>query len=379
MADNSTPIVLELTPSEPAVTAEVLPAPKDAEDLYLEQNPLSEAEQKMADDFSKKIDLRDSAVVLRYGAACQKKIASFSDSALDGVRTGDLGEAGDMIAELAGELREFTAEEEEKGIFRLFRRAVDPITRMKAKYDGVAENIERITGQLEDHQNRLVTDIVMLDKLYERNLSYFKELSMYILAGKKKLQEERNTTLLELKNKAQQTGLSEDAQAYSDYSALCDRFEKKIHDLELTRTISIQMAPQIRLIQNNSALMSEKIQSAINNTIPLWKNQMVIALGIAHSQQALAAQRRVTDMTNEILRKNADMLKTATAETARESERGIVDIETLKYTNEQLIGTLDEVLNIQSEGRRKRLEAEHELIRIESELKNKLLEMKKNT
>ena len=346
----------------------------DAE--YLNQINLSEEELKTVDDFSKTIDLNDSAIVLQYGAACQKKIAEFSDNALEGVRTKDLGETSEMITDLVAELKGFSAEEEEKGFLGLFKKAGNQVTRLKARYDEAEANIDVVTGKLEEHQNQLLKDIVMLDKMYESNLGYFKELTMYIMAGKKKLEEERATTLVEMKKKAEESGLTHDAQAANDYAAMCDRFEKKLHDLELTRTISVQMAPQIRLIQNNDALMSEKIQSTINNTIPLWKNQMVLALGLAHSKQALEAQRAVTDMTNELLKKNADMLKQGTVEIAQESERGIVDIETVAYTNQQLITTLDEVLRIQDEGRAKRQAAENEIIRIETELKNKLLEIR---
>ena len=371
-------ITLELIPSEPVEEVEEAAAAElqaiDAE--YLNQINLSEEELKTVDDFSKTIDLNDSAIVLQYGAACQKKIAEFSDNALEGVRTKDLGETSEMITDLVAELKGFSVEEEEKGFLGLFKKAGNQVTRLKARYDEAEANIDVVTGKLEEHQNQLLKDIVMLDKMYESNLGYFKELTMYIMAGKKKLEEERATTLVEMKKKAEESGLTHDAQAANDYAAMCDRFEKKLHDLELTRTISVQMAPQIRLIQNNDALMSEKIQSTINNTIPLWKNQMVLALGLAHSKQALEAQKAVTDMTNELLRKNADMLKQGTVEIAQESERGIVDIETVAYTNQQLITTLDEVLRIQDEGRAKRQAAENEIIRIETELKNKLLEIR---
>ena len=371
-------ITLELIPSEPVEEVEEAAAAElqaiDAE--YLNQINLSEEELKTVDDFSKTIDLNDSAIVLQYGAACQKKIAEFSDNALEGVRTKDLGETSEMITDLVAELKGFSVEEEEKGFLGLFKKAGNQVTRLKARYDEAEANIDVVTGKLEEHQNQLLKDIVMLDKMYESNLGYFKELTMYIMAGKKKLEEERATTLVEMKKKAEESGLTHDAQAANDYAAMCDRFEKKLHDLELTRTISVQMAPQIRLIQNNDALMSEKIQSTINNTIPLWKNQMVLALGLAHSKQALEAQKAVTDMTNELLKKNADMLKQGTVEIAQESERGIVDIETVAYTNQQLITTLDEVLRIQDEGRAKRQAAENEIIRIETELKNKLLEIR---
>ena len=370
-------ITLELIPSEEPKTEEIaIPALKEIDAEYLNQINLTEEEIKTVDDFSDKIDLKDSAIILQYGAACQKKIAEFSDNALAGVRTKDLGETSDMIADLVAELKGFDATEEEKGFLGLFKKAGSQVTRLKAKYDKAEHNIDMITGKLEDHQNQLLKDIIMLDKMYETNLAYFKELTMYIMAGKKKLEAERATTLPEMKAKAEESGLTHDAQAANDYAAMCDRFEKKLYDLELTRTISVQMAPQIRLIQNNDAVLSEKIQSTINNTIPLWKNQMVLALGLAHSQQALETQRAVTDMTNELLKKNADMLKQGTVEIAQETERGIVDVETIAYTNQQLISTLDEVLRIQDEGREKRRAAENELIRIETELKNKLLEIR---
>ena len=332
----------------------------------------------MVDDFSEKIDLNDSGIVLQYGSAAQKKIADFSDNALEGVRTKDLGEVGNMITDLVAELKGFNIEpEEKKGFFSIFKKAGSGIAKLKTKYDKAEVNVDRITGVLEDHQNQLLTDIVMLDKMYENNLSYFKELTMYILAGKKKLEQERATTLIELEEKAKTSGLAEDAQAANDFANLCDRFEKKLHDLEMTRTISIQMAPQIRLIQNGDTLMAEKIQSTINNTIPLWKNQMVLALGLAHSKAAVEAQREVSDLTNELLKKNAEALKTGTVAIAEESERSIVDIETVRYTNEQLISTLDEVLRIADEGRAKRLAAENEMIMIENELKTKLLDIRK--
>ena len=367
-------ITLELVPT--VETAPAIPLPEEIDAEYLNQINLTEEELKTVDDFSGKIDLNDSAIILQYGAACQKKIAEFSDNALEGVRTKDLGETSDMIADLVAELKGFDVTTEEKGFLGIFKKAGSEVTRLKARYDKAENNIDMITGKLEGHQNQLLKDIIMLDRMYETNLAYFKELTMYIMAGKKKLEAERATTLPQMKAKAEESGLTHDAQATNDYAAMCDRFEKKLHDLELTRTISVQMAPQIRLIQNNDALMSEKIQSTINNTIPLWKNQMVLALGLAHSKEALEAQRAVTDMTNELLKKNADMLKQGTVEIAQESERGIVDVETVAYTNQQLISTLDEVLRIQDEGRAKRKAAEAELIRIETELKNKLLEIR---
>ena len=357
--------------------ADIVPQNGQAQNGQAQQEiVLSPEEQEMVDAFSARIDLRDSAVVLQYGAACQKKIAAFSDSALEGIRTKDLGETGEMITSLVTELRDFSADEERGGIFGLFRRANGRLVRMKAKYEDAQVSIDRIVGELEGHQNRLLEDIVMLDKLYEANLGYFRELTMYIMAGRKKLEQERATTLAELRAKAAQSAQAHDAQTANDFAAMCDRFEKKLHDLELTRTISLQMAPQIRLIQNNHAMLSEKIQSTVSNTIPLWKNQMVLALGMAHSAQAMEAQRAVSDLTNELLRRNADALKQGTTEIAQESERAIVDLETIQYTNEQLISTLDEVLRIQEEGRQKRKEAESELLRMEGELKNKLLEFR---
>ena len=382
MPENKETITLELGVPELTVepTTEIveIPEQKDITAHYLENTKLTEAEQKMVDDFSEKIDLNDSGIVLQYGSAAQKKIADFSDNALEGVRTKDLGEVGNMIVDLVAELKGFNIEpEEKKGFFSIFKKAGSGIAKLKTKYDKAEVNVDRVTGVLEDHQNQLLTDIVMLDKMYENNLSYFKELTMYILAGKKKLEQERATTLIELEEKAKTSGLAEDAQAANDFANLCDRFEKKLHDLEMTRTISIQMAPQIRLIQNGDTLMAEKIQSTINNTIPLWKNQMVLALGLAHSKAAVEAQREVSDLTNELLKKNAEALKTGTVAIAEESERSIVDIETVRYTNEQLISTLNEVLRIADEGRAKRLAAENEMIMIENELKTKLLDIRK--
>lgn len=360
--------------SEEAVPA--VSATKELTEHYLEQQTLSPEEQQQVDAFSEKIDLHDSAIILQYGAACQKKVAAFSDTVLEGVRTKDLGETGEMIANLVTELKGFSAEEEKSGFLGFFKRSGSRIARLKARYDKAETNIDRIVEELEGHQNQLLTDIIMLDKMYEANLTYFKELTMYILAGKKKLDKECNETLPAMQERARLSGQAHDAQAANDYAAMCDRFEKKLYDLELTRTISIQMAPQIRLIQNNDTLMSEKIQSTINNTIPLWKNQMVLSLSMAHSDAAMEAQREVSNMTNELLRKNAETLKAGTVEVVQESERGIVDIETLQHTNEQLIGTLDEILRIQTEGRAKRKTAETELVRIETELKNKLLEIR---
>ncbi len=340
-----------------------------------DESMLSEQEKKMVDDFAAQIDLTNSTVILQYGAGAQKKMADFSESALENVRTKDLGEIGEMLSGVVSELKNFD-EEEEKGFFGFFKKNTNKLNSMKAKYAKAEANINQIIGGLENHMVTLLKDVAMLDKMYEINKGYFKEISMYILAGQKKLAEVRATQLTALIEKAQKSNLPEDAQAANDLAALCDRFEKKLHDLELTRMISIQMAPQLRLVQNNDTLMSEKIQSTIVNTIPLWKSQMVLALGVTHSQQAAQAQREVTDMTNELLRKNAQTLKMATIETAKESERGVVDIETLKATNESLISTLDEVMKIQQEGRQKRREAEVELGRIEEELKQKLLQIR---
>ena len=343
-------------------------------DTEMDESNFTEEEKKMVEEFSETIDLRNSAVVLQYGASSQKKIADFSQSALESVRTKDLGEVGDMITDLVVELKGFSAEPEDKGFLGIFKKAGNSVAKMKAKYDKAEVNVDKICGMLEDHQIQLMKDITMLDKMYDLNLTYFKELTMYIVAGKKKLANERATTLVELQNKAKASNLPQDAQAANDFASQCDRFEKKLHDLELTRVISMQMAPQIRLVQQNSTLLTEKIQSSIVNTIPLWKSQMVLALGIAHSQEAMEAQREVTNMTNELLKKNADMLKQGTIETAKESERGIVDMETLRYTNQQLISTL--VVKIQDQGRQRRREAETELGRIETELKQKLLDIR---
>lgn len=338
---------------------------------------LSPKEQQVVDEFAKKIDLTDSNLILQYGAPLQKKIAGFSDTALDNVRTKDFGETGGMITDLIATLKGFSFDEEKpKGLMGLFKKGQNRIETLQTGYAKVEQNVEKIAAMLEEHQLILLKDISTLDKLYDMNLSYFKELSMYILAGKKKLEQERSTTLAALLDKAALSNLPEDAQAANDYTNLCDRFEKKLSDLELTRMVSIQTAPQIRLLQNNNTLMAEKIQSTIVNTIPLWKSQMVLALGLAHSQQAMQAQRAVSDMTNELLRKNAEMLKTGTVETAREAERGIVDLETLKNTNAMLISTLDEVQQIQAQGREKRRAIETELFGLESELKQKLLDLK---
>ncbi|MEF9946245.1 MAG: toxic anion resistance protein [Lachnospiraceae bacterium] len=348
---------------------DVTPVPTLSLDL------LSEEEQTMVDTFSQQIDLTDSNLVLQYGTGTQKKMADFSEEALENVQTKDLGEIGDLLSDVVGELKSFDAEEEEKGFFGLFKKTSNKIASMKTKYTKAESNINKICESLETHQMQLLKDSAVLDKMYELNLTYFKELSMYILAGKKKIDHVRTVELPSLMSKAQTSGLPEDAQAAKDLESLCNRFEKKVHDLELTRMISIQTAPQIRLIQSNDTMMAEKIQSTIVNTIPLWKSQMVLALGVAHSTQAAQAQREVTDMTNQLLQKNADMLKTATIETAKETERGVVDMETLKSTNESLLSTLDEVMKIQQEGKQKRKEAEVEMNRMENELKTKLLQI----
>ena len=366
-------LTLEPEPEEKK-EPEVVPVPPAPSPSVKEPN-LTPEEQKMVDDFAAKIDLDNSSQILRYGAGAQKKMADFSETALENVRTKDLGEIGDMLSGVVVELRGFEEEEDNKGLFGFLKKSANKTTALKARYDKASVNIERICTALESHQVRLLKDVAMLDKLYDMNKAYFKELSMYLLAGKKKLEQTRSVELPALQEKAARTGLPEDAQAASDLSALCNRFEKKLYDLKLTRTISIQMAPQLRLVQNNDTQMAEKIQSTLMNTIPLWKSQMALSLGIAHSQQALKAQKEVTDMTNMLLRKNAETLKMATIETARESERGIVDMETLRMTNESLISTLDEVMRIQQEGRQKRAEAENELRRIEGDLKNKLLQM----
>lgn len=345
-------------------------------DSAFNENNLTAEEKKMVEDFSQKIDLHNSQAILQYGAGTQKKMADFSENALKNVRTKDMGEVGDMLSGLVVELKSFEITEEDKGILGLFKKSANKVTGLKAKYDKTETNVNNVCQALEKHQVTLMKDIALLDKLYDANLSYFKELSMYIIAGKQKLEEVRNGELAEAKAKAQASNLPEDAQAAKDIEAMCDRFEKKLHDLELTRMISIQTAPQIRLVQNNDTMMAEKIQSTLVNTIPLWKSQMVLALGIEHSNQAAKAQREVTDVTNELLKKNADLLKTASVETAKESERGIVDMETLQHTNETLISTFDEVMKIQEDGRAKRQAAEQEMQRLETELKNKMLEVR---
>ena len=346
------------------------PQPKE------EAPALTPAEQQMVNEFAAKIDIENTNQILQYGAGTQKKMADFSDTALENVKMQDLGEIGDLITNVVGELRDFDAQDDGGRFFGFFKKQSSKIENLKNKYDKAEVSIEKITDSLQQHQVRLMKDSAMLDKMYEQNLNYFKELTMYILAGKKKLEETRNGKLEELKNKAMMSGLPEDAQAARDLDEKCNRFEKKLHDLELTRTIAMQTAPQIRLIQNNDTVMVEKIQTTIVNTIPLWKSQMVLALGIAHSAEAAQVQRQVTDITNELLRKNAEMLHTATVETAKESERGIVDLETLQKTNADLIQTLDDVMRIQMEGRQKRQAAESEMRRMEDELKRKLLEIR---
>jgi uncharacterized protein YaaN involved in tellurite resistance len=348
---------------------------KEATAVQIDESMLTEAERKMVNDFSEKIDITDSNVVLQYGAAAQKNIASFSESSLNSVRTKDLGEVGQALSGLVVELKGFSAPEK-KGIAGFFQKKRNELEEMKASYSKAETNVGKIMQVLENHQVILMKDIAMLDQMYDLNTKYYKELTMYIIAGKKKLQKVKETTLEDLRKRAAETGAQEDAQKYNDMANLCNRFEKKLHDLELTRMISIQMGPQTRLLQNNDTLMLEKIQSSLVNTIPLWKSQMVLALGLEHSRQATAAQSAVVNMTNELLQKNADMLRMGTVETAREAERSVVDIETLQHTNQQLISTLDEVMNIQKEGAQKRREAEVELGRIEGELKQKLMELR---
>ena len=380
---------LTLTPDAPAAAEAVpeltldpaapAPEPEKAEvkPVELDDSMLSEAEKKAVEDFSKKIDVMDSNMILQYGAAAQKNVAGFSENALKSVRTKDLGEIGKSLSELVVELKGFGEEEEKKGLFGKFKKAGNKLETMKAQHAKVEANVDKIARELEAHQVALLKDVAMFDQMYELNLKYYKELTMYILAGKKRLADVRENELPALRARAEQTGAQEDAQAYNDKVQMCERFEKKLHDLELTRMISIQMGPQTRLLQNNDTLMVEKIQSSLVNTIPLWKSQMVLALGMEHGRQATAAQSAVTEMTNELLKKNADMLKMGTIQTAREAERSIVDIETLQHTNAQLISTLDEVLNIQREGAEKRKAAEAELGRIEGELRAKLMELRR--
>ena len=389
MADLNKELELDATPTltfdaapapsltlDPAADEKVVEEVKKAEPVKVEDTPLSPEEQKMVDDFAEKIDITNSQLVLQYGAASQKKLSVFSETALSRVKTKDMGETGDLITSLITELQGFDANAEQpKGIFGFFKKASNNIEQLKTRYESADKNVERIRAQLEDHQVTLMKDITMLDKMYQLNLVYFKELTMYILAGKKKLASVRANELKAAQEKAQRTQLPEDAQAARDLADLCDRFEKKLYDLELTRNVSIQMGPQIRLIQSNDTLMAEKIQTTIVNTIPLWKNQMVLALGIAHSQEAMKAERAVTDATNELLKRNAATLKQGTIDIAKESERGIVDIETLQQTNKQLIETLDELNKIRADGKAKRANAEQELGRIEGELRAKLLEI----
>ena len=385
MTENSMP-ELTLTPSaaaeevpqlvlggEPPAAAE--PVKQEAEPVKLDDSMLTEAEKKMVDDFSKKIDVTNSQMVLEYGSAAQKSVASFSENALSSVRNKDLGEVGETLTSLVVEIKDF-GEEEKKGLFGMFKKASNKLEVMKAQYGKVEQSVDKIARELEQHQITLMKDIAMFDQMYELNLKYYKELTMYILAGKKRLAEIRSTELEELRKKAESSGKAEDAQAYNDLSQMCDRFEKKLHDLELTRMVSIQMGPQTRMLQNNDTLMVEKIQSSLVNTIPLWKSQMVLALGMENSRKATEAQSAVTQATNDLLKKNADMLKMGTIATAREAERSIIDIETLQHTNEQLISTLDEVLQIQRDGAQKRREAEQQLGKIEGELKAKLMELR---
>lgn len=389
MTDNMMP-ELTLTPDDTAAATAVPPAltltpdapempqqeEKKIEPVEMDDKLLTEEEKKAVEEFSHKIDIRDTNQVLQYGAAAQKSVASFSENALNNVRGKDMGEIGEDLSRLVVELKGFGEDEEKKGLKGLFKKAGNKLETMKAQYNKVEANVDKIAQNLENHQITLLKDVAMFDQMYELNLKYYKELTMYILAGKKRLAEVRSTELEELRKKAEQAGLAEDAQAYNDLVNLCNRFEKKLHDLELTRMVSVQMGPQTRLLQNNDTLMIEKIQSSLVNTIPLWKSQMVLALGMEHSRQATAAQNAVTEMTNELLKKNADTLKMGTIATAKEGERSIVDIETLQHTNQQLISTLDEVLAIQQEGAAKRREAEAELGKIEGELKQKLLELR---
>nr|WP_298050707.1 toxic anion resistance protein [uncultured Lachnoanaerobaculum sp.] len=375
---NSLDDMLKEAPSLSFDMPEVKPEVVEIKEEKKNETPevkLSPEEEKMVNEFASKIDISNSQAILAYGVGSQKKIADFSENALERVKTKDLGEIGDMLAGVVGEIRSLETEEDEKGLFGFFKKTSNKLANLKAKYDKVETNVNNIAKALEDHQVTLMKDVLMLDKMYELNMNYYKELSMYILAGKKRLERANNVELPELIKKADESGLPEDTQKAKDFSQMINRFEKKIYDLELTKTVSLQMAPQIRLIQNNDSMMSDKIQSTIVNTIPLWKNQMVIAIGLKHSNDAAKAQKAVSDMTNELLKRNADALKTATIETAKESERGIIDIETLKNTNKTLISTFDEVIKIQDEGRQKRKEAEAELKNIENEMRTKLLEI----
>lgn len=388
MAENTMP-ELTLGPTAtatamPELTLDGVPTPatppaapeqQAAQPVELDESMLTDEEKKAVEEFSKKIDITDSNLVLNYGAAAQKSVASFSENALASVRNKDLGEVGDTLSKLVVEVKGF-GKEEKKGIFGFAQKQKDKLMLMKEQYSKAEASVDRITKELENHQVVLLKDIAMFDQMYELNLKYYKELTMYIIAGKKRLEELRSGEVEELRKKAEASGLAEDAQKYNDMVQLCNRFEKKLHDLELTRMVSLQMGPQTRLLQNNDTLMVEKIQSSLVNTIPLWKSQMVLALGMEHSKQATAAQNAVTEATNDLLRQNADMLKMGTIATAKEAERSIIDIETLQHTNEQLISTLDEVINIQREGAAKRKAAEVELGKIEGELKQKLMELR---
>ena len=378
MSEEKITLTLNAEESEAEVVQETIIEKKNVVPVYVTEEGLTDEEKKQVEEFSKQIDITQSNVILQYGAAAQKKISTFSEATLNNVKTKDLGEVGEVLANLVVELKGFSSEgyEEEKGLAALFKRGTNKVLSFKARYDKAETNVNKIVEALESHQIQLMKDIAILDEMYEKNLINFKELTMYVLAGKKKLETTRSVDLPALVEKAKKSGLPEDSQKANDLAQLCDRFEKKLHDLELTRNISLQMGPQIRLVQNNDTLMTEKIQSTLINTIPLWKSQMVLALGIDHSKQAIEAQQAVNKMTNELLRKNAKTLKQATIDTAKESEKGIVDIETLKITNQQLISTLDEVVKIQAEGRAKRVAAEDELARIEGELKQKLLDIR---
>ena len=363
---------LTMDPFKEMDKAEIIEINQEPEPM--DDNVLSPEEQQMVNDFAEQINLDDSNAILQYGAGTQKKMADFSESALEKVKSKDLGEVGELLSDVVVELKGFDANEE-KGLFGFFKKGKNKVEALKARYNKVEANVEDICRVLEGHQVQLMKDIAVLDKMYEANMTYFKELTMYILAGKKRLADIRSGQLAQLVQRAQMSGLPEDAQSAKDLESKCDRFEKKLYDLELTRTISIQTAPQIRMVQGNNTMMVEKIQSTLVNTVPLWKSQMVVALGVAHSNDSVKAQREVSDMTNELLKKNAETLKMATVETARETERGIVDMETLQHTNQTLISTLDEVMQIQQDGRQKRAEAEVELRKMENELKVKLLEV----
>ncbi len=379
MEESTDKITLTLSPEESTEesVSEVAQNPiEEKEEVKFDDSSLTEEEKKMVDEFAKQIDIMETSTIIQYGAGAQNKVADFSENALKNVKTKDLGDVGDMMSELIGELKGFEIEEEDNGIFGFFKKQANKVSNLKTRYDSAAKNVDKIAKALEDHQIVLMKDIALLDQLYEKNLVNFKELTMYILAGQKRLEEIKNNDLPKALKKAEESGLPEDAQAANDLSNAINRFEKKLHDLELTRVVSIQMAPQIRLVQNNDTIMTEKIQSTLVNTIPLWKSQMLIALGISHSKEAIKAQNEVTEMTNKMLKQNAEMLKTATIDTAKESERGIIDIETLTETNQKLIETLDEVKRIQKEGREKRAQAQVELRKIENELNKKLTDVR---